>query len=393
MPKTIVGVIFGGRSVEHEVSIITAQQVMENINKDKYEVVPIYISKAGEWFSGPALLAMESFKDPDKLLAGLDKVFLQPARDGNHLLYLSQRRGLFSRSKQSKLDVVFPALHGTFGEDGCLQGLLELVDIPYVGAAVVGSAVGMDKIVMKSILRDGGLPVVDYIGLAHHEWEADPEQMIKRIEAHLSYPLIVKPANLGSSIGITHAKDQDGLRFAIDVASHYDRRIIVEQGLTDFIEINCSVMGNQQALQVSLCEQPVSWQEFLSYEDKYLNSGGKQGMAGSSRKLPAPISEQLTRQIQDLARQAFKLLDCRGIARVDFLLDKGSQFPYINEINTMPGSISFYLWEPLGISFGQLIERLIELALEAHRQQAKYLYSYGTNLLSLRTQGAKGKFG
>jgi D-alanine-D-alanine ligase len=390
MPKTTVGVIFGGRSVEHEVSIITAQQVMENMNRDKYELMPIYISKSGDWFCGTALLGMEGFKNLPRLLAKLDRVFLQPAGDKNHLLYLSQ--GLFSRRRQGRLDVAFPVLHGTYGEDGCLQGLLELVGVPYVGAAVLGSAVGMDKIVMKAVLRDGGLPVVDYVWLSHQEWEDNPQQVIARIEQRLRYPLVIKPANLGSSIGISRAEDRDSLKFAIDVASHYDRRIIVEQGLTDFMEVNCSVIGNQQDLQVSLCEQPLSWQAFLSYEEKYLNTGGKQGMAGASRKLPAPISDDQTGQIQQLALSAFRLLDCRGIARLDFLLDKGSGRPYVNEINTMPGSISYYLWEPLGITFDRLIDRLIELALEAHQQRTKYICSYDTNLLSVRSQGLKGKF-
>ncbi len=389
MPKIIVGVIFGGRSVEHEVSIVTAQQIIENIDKNKYEVIPIYISKTGEWFSGPQLMGMEGFSDLNKLLAGLSRVLLQPDKDGNHLLYLPKRQGLFSRPRQARLDVAFPALHGTYGEDGCLQGLLELAGLPYVGAAVLGSAVGMDKIVMKAILRDGGVPVVDYVWLNHYEWEDNPQTIIERVEKQLSYPLIVKPANLGSSIGITYAKDQDGLKYAIDVASHYDRRIIVEQGLTDFMEINCSVMGNQQEIKTSLCEQPLSWQEFLSYEEKYLSQGSKQGMAGATRKLPAPISDDMTRKIQDLAQNTFSLLDCRGIARIDFLLDKGENHAYVNEINTMPGSISYYLWEPLGIDFSELTDRLIELALDAHKQRAKYIYSYDTNLLSLKTKGAK----
>lgn len=391
MPKTIVGVIFGGRSVEHEVSIVTAQQVIENIDKNKYEVVPIYISKTGEWFSGPELLGMEGFNDINKLLAKLDRVLLQPDKGGNHLLYLPKRQGLFSRPRQARLDVVFPALHGTYGEDGCLQGLLELTGLPYVGAAVLGSAIGMDKITMKAILRDGGVPVIDYVWLNHCEWEDEPQSVIARIEKHLPYPLIVKPANLGSSIGITQAKDQDGLKYAIDVASHYDRRIIVEQGLNDFMEINCSVMGNQQELNTSLCEQPISWQEFLSYEEKYLSQGSKQGMAGATRKLPAPISDDMTKQIQGLARKTFKLLDCQGIGRIDFLINKEDNCAYVNEINTMPGSISYYLWEPLGLNFSKLTDRLIELALDAHKEQAKYIYSYNTNLLSLKAKGAKNQ--
>ncbi len=329
MPKTIVGVIFGGRSVEHEVSIVTAQQIMENIDKAKYEVLPIYISKSGEWYTGVALLDVQEYKDIAGLLAKSDKVFLQPDAKGNQLTYTSQRKGLFSRPRHQKIDVIFPAMHGTYGEDGCLQGLLEMLGLPYVVAAVLGSAVGMDKIMMKAILKDGGLPIVNYIGLNQHEWEDNHQLVIERIEKNLAYPLIIKPANLGSSIGISHAKDQDGLKFAIDVAGHYDRRIIVEQGLTDFMEINCSVMGNQADLQASLCEQPLSWQEFLSYEEKYLSKWSKQGMAGSSRKLPAPISDELTTQIQELAKTTFSLLDCQGIARIDFLLDKGKT-PYIN---------------------------------------------------------------
>ncbi len=353
MSKKHVGVIFGGRSVEHEVSIVTAQQVIENMSRDKYEIIPIYISQSGNWYSCDKLIGIENFKDINRLINNLDKVFLQPSSNGNHLLYLPQRRGLFSRPKEIRLDVLFPALHGTYGEDGCIQGLLNMIGLPYVGAGVLGSAVGMDKIVSKSILEQAGMPVVDYTWLTHQQWQDEADLVIRRIDASLSYPVIIKPANLGSSIGISQAADIDSLKFGIDIAGHYSRRIIVEQGLTDFMEINCSVMGNEDELQVSLCEQPISWKEFLTYEEKYLNTGkgGGQGMAGAQRRLPAPISDEATKKIQQFAIQTFRLLDCAGIALIDFLYDNAGKNIYINEINTMPGSIAYYLWEPLGINF------------------------------------------
>jgi D-alanine-D-alanine ligase len=382
MAKCRVGVLFGGRSVEHEVSVITAQQVMAAFDKSKYEVIPIYLTKRGEWLSGEKLSDFRAFKAFNP--ADYERVFIVPDPTVRSLVRapesISGVRKLLGAKKTIELDVVFPAFHGTFGEDGTMQGLLELADIPYVGAGVVGSAVGMDKIIMKAVFREAGLPIVKYVWFSRQKWQEQPEEMVQTIETNLDYPLFVKPANLGSSVGITKVQSREDLYFALDVASHYDRRLLVEESVEGSIEINCSVLGNE-APAPSVCEQPVSWEEFLSYDEKYMRGGKAEGMKGAARRIPAPISEELTAQVQDMAVRAFKALDCRGVARVDFLLRQEEDKLFINEINTLPGSISFYLWEPLGISPSQLVDRLVELALEAHEEKHKTTYSYDSNLL------------
>ncbi len=394
MPKLVVGVIFGGRSVEHEVSVITALQVIENLDKSKYEVIPIYITKQGRWLTGPALLDIKNFADLGGLERKLEPVFLLPQADEQKLLVFGTLWGILPKIDMKRLDVVFPALHGTFGEDGTVQGLLELADIPYVGAGVLGAALGMDKAATKAMLREAGLPVLPYVWFSRAQWEKNPEKVICDIEAKLPYPVIVKPANLGSSIGITRAKDQQELRFGLNVAANYDRRLLVERALEDYMEINCAGLGAGDEVEVSVCEQPVSGEGLLSYEEKYMRAEGK-GMKGMSRLIPAPISQKLSEQLQDFTREAFRALDGRGLARVDFLVDKkdkGAQDgkPYINEINTMPGSIAFYLWTAQGITFPQLIDKLIEIAREAHQEKTHTMYSHDTNLLRLKTSSLKG---
>jgi D-alanine-D-alanine ligase len=283
---------------------------------------------------------------------------------------------------------VFPCVHGTFGEDGTLQGLFELADLPYVGAGVVGSATGMDKIIMKAAFQAAGLPVVGYLWFRRSRWERSPDEVLDEVESRLRYPLFVKPANLGSSIGISKARRRDDLKGALEVAASYDRRLLVEEAVDNAVEINCSVLGNDDPIP-SVCEQPVAWQEFLSYEDKYLRGEKGQGMKGASRRIPAPISPELTRRIQGLAVAAFQVVDCAGIARVDCLLNEATEEVFVNEINTIPGSLSFYLWEPSGVSFVELTDRLIQLALERHAEKAKTHYSYDSTILRKIAAGAK----
>lgn len=381
MSRLTVGVIFGSRSVEHEVSIITAQQVMQALRQADHDVVPIYITKSGQWFTGRQLADLKAFQDFDP--SGLERVTLLP-EPGHGLLRHPHKWSLFRRKELVRLDVVFPVLHGTMGEDGTLQGLLELADLPYVGAGVVGSAVGMDKILMKSIFRDNGLPVVNFRGFARSEWERQPDRLLQEIEATFSYPLFVKPCNLGSSIGISKVHSSEELRSALEVASHYDRRLLVEAAVEKALEINCSVLGNDDPIP-SVCEQPIGWEEFLNYDDKYIRGNVKQGMKGAARRIPAPISEELTQTLQGLAVAAFQALDCRGVARVDFLVDPEEQRPYVNEINTIPGSLAFYLWEAAGIRFDQLVNQLIELALESHREKKKTTFSYDSRILQQGT--------
>lgn len=374
--KKKVGVIFGGRSVEHEVSVITGLQVIENIDKSKYEVIPIYINKEGRWFTGNSLFKFKNFKE--NKLDDLKEVIVTPINGDNKIYSHPEKTGLFSKKLLGSIDVFFPALHGTNGEDGTLQGLFELLNIPYVGGGVLASAVGMDKIVMKSVFKAYGLPVVDYIWFYRKRWNDNKEELISEIGEKLGYPVFVKPANLGSSIGITKAKDRNKLEEAIEIAIRYDRKIIVEKGIEAPREINCAVMGYDDNLKTSLCEEPLGWQELLTYEDKYVKSNTK-GAKGERRNIPADISDSLKEKIEDLAEQAFMSIDCRGCARIDFLVENNDTV-YVNEINTMPGSISYYLWEPMGVSFKELVNQLIDIAFISQKEKKVNMYSYDVDL-------------
>jgi D-alanine-D-alanine ligase len=298
------------------------------------------------------------------------------------------------RSRPLPIDCLFPAVHGTLGEDGTLQGLFELADLPYVGAGVVGSAVGMDKVLMKAAFRAERLPVVEYLWLTRARWEREREQVLDEIEAGLRFPLYVKPANLGSSVGISTAHDRAGLAAGLDVASHYDRRLLVEEGVVGAREINCAVLGDDIEAQASVCEEPVRWTDVLSYDDKYIQAGkgvSEAGMAATQRRIPAELTPERTTEVQQLALAAFRAVDCAGVARIDCLLDEASGRLYVNEINTLPGSISFYLWEPSGLAFPALIDRLIDLARARHRDRRRTTFSYDSKLLEQFARGGKGK--
>lgn len=389
--STTVGVIFGGRSVEHDVSIITANQIMRAFDPERYEVVPIYISREGKWFSGDPLLEIKNYKN--EIIAHKDvyEVILSPTVQ-HHGLILNPLAGRFSKSEIKRLDVVFPAVHGTHGEDGTLQGLLELADIPYVGCRVLASAVANDKITTKAVLRQAGIPVVDGIGFRRDEWLDNPDAVIQRLTTELAFPMFVKPATTGSSIGIGRAADETLLRTSIDVAAHFDRRILVETAVTDAVEINCAVMGNGNNITASTLEQPVSWEEFLTYEDKYMR--GSEGMKSAERIIPAPLSAGLTERVKQIAIQAFKAIDGYGTARIDFLVRPDADQVYLNEINTMPGSLAFYLWEAGQIPMSKLVEQMVDLAREAHAEKRRSSYNYQNDLLNLASirglKGAKG---
>jgi D-alanine-D-alanine ligase len=372
-----VAVIFGSRSVEHEVSVITAHQVMRALDVAHYEVIPIYISKAGAWFTGERLKDLNTFKKLD--LGALQRVQIVPDPTTPHL-FRSSGKGLFGKEQGISVDVVFPVMHGTCGEDGSLQGLLEMAGVAYVGCGIVGSAVGMDKVVMKAAFEQNGLPVIDYLWFSRREWDNSPEKVLERIETELTYPVFVKPANLGSSIGISKAVDREGLEFALAVASQYDRKLLVERSIEHVQEINCAVMGNDEIVP-SACEEPISWESFLCYDDKYLRGATGKGMKGSQRKVPADISQELTRHIQDLAVRAFRAIDGMGTARVDLLVDKDQNQVFVNEVNTIPGSLAFHLWQPIGLSPAQVVDNLIHLALEAWEDKNRTTFSYSTPIL------------
>ena len=388
--KIKVAIAFGSRSVEHEVSIVTAMQVFENIDRDKYDIIPVYIDKKGRWLVDKKLQKLENFKTLKLGVKAPEYVF-----GASPSVKALSPKSVFNFFRSIKADIYFPVVHGTFGEEGTIQGLFEIADVPYVGSGVTGSAVGMDKIIQKSVFKDNGIPVVKYIWFLKNEWQDNKVKIIEKIEKTLGYPVFVKPANLGSSVAINKAGGLKELENAIEIASNFDRRIIVEEGKEGIIEINCSVIGNNE-LTASVCEQPVKGNAMLTYEEKYLKGekvkglpAGRQGMAGLSRLVPAPISEELTKKIQETAKKAFRTVDAAGISRVDFMVRPDMEEFWITEINTLPGSLSFYLWEKSGISFSELIDRLINLGFERYKEKQELTFSYDSDLITKTSGNSK----
>lgn len=380
-----VGVIFGGRSVEHDVSIITAHQAMEVLALD-HEVVPIYITKQGRWLSSSALNDLEAYRKGRAEDVG-EAASLSPSSGAG----LQVGGGRLKGPRTIALDCVVPAVHGTYGEDGTLQGLLELADIPYTGSGVLASALGMDKVAMKSAFKAAGLSIVPDIVVERPELD-DLGLAADRAEGAIGYPSFVKPARLGSSVGIGKATDRASLENALDVARRYDTRVIVEKAMENCIEVNCSVLGGPglQA-RASVCEQPVAWEEFLSFSDKYMRSGKSSkaaGMAAQERRIPAPIGDESTAKVQGNALGAFASIGASGVARIDSFVDTSNGATWVMEINTMPGSFSFYLWEASGLSFRELMNELVGIAIETHRGRSELMFSFDSDLLA-ETTGAK----
>src|SRR5580704_18011313 len=396
MKKLRVGVLFGGRSGEHEVSLLSAASVVNAIDKSKYEVVSIGITKDGRWLTAGAAEALLQGKPPEEakplragdpeatpgaaVLARGEAVVVPPEPVHHATRSITPFQSDASTLRRAadraiNVDVIFPVLHGTFGEDGTIQGLLELADIPYVGAGVLGSAAGMDKDIMKALFRAAGLPIVKHVTFLRSEWEANAKKVEKLVESKLKYPVFVKPANLGSSVGISKAHDRKELGPAIEEAAKFDRKIVVEQGVGGHKqkarEIECSVLGNDNP-EASLPGEIVPSTEFYDYNAKYLDEG-------SQLIIPSKLSKGETKRVQCLAIAAFKAVDCSGLARVDFLMEPKSRKIYLNEINTMPGftAISMYpkLWAASGVSYSDLIGRLIQLGLERHEEKKKNQYS------------------
>ncbi len=382
-----LAVLFGSRAAEHDVSVISGLQILENADKSKYNAFPVYVSRKGEWFIGEPLRKVETYKNFNPDQKGLTRVVLPPV-PGMKGLYTFGSGGLFGTKSQkvADIDCAIFAFHGMHGEDGSMQGLFELANIPYTSCGVTGSAVGMDKIIMKAVFKSMGLPVLDSTYCYRSEWKEKPAAVIERAEA-LGYPVYVKPANLGSSIGISRATDRASFEKAMDIACAYDRRILIEKGLNKPIEINCACLGGNGKTTVSLCEQPASWEEFLTFEDKYTR-GGK-GMKGLARKVPAPIGDILTETVRAFTADIFRMLECKGVVRVDYMLDSETEALYVSEINTIPGSFAFYLFEPMGISFRQLVDQLVEYAHEAMVQKNESTFAYDSEIITKMMNGAK----
>ena len=394
--KIKLGVFFGGKSVEHEIAIITANQAMTSLNKDKYEIVPIYISKSGRMYTGEKLFDLKEYRDLDKLIKTCEEVVC--VNDGNKAKVLRVNGKKFGKNIINTIEVAFPIMHGTNGEDGSIQGFLEILGVPYIGPDVLASSIGMDKIMMRRILKEQGIPSLDYVAFYSLDYIKDENKYIKEIEEKLTYPVIVKAGNLGSSVGIKKAKNTEDLKDAIEFAMEFSDRIMVENAIVKLKEINCSVMGDMIEAVPSTCEEPIGSDEILSYTDKYVGNnktkGGSksQGMATLQRKVPADISEEMTKKIQDIAVKTFKILGCNGVSRIDFMIDLENNNVYVNEINTIPGALSFYLWEATGKSFEKELDELVELAFKRNRERQNRTYSYDQNILALGN-GAKGAKG
>lgn len=394
--KTNVAVFFGGRSVEHEISVISALQAINAFDKEKYDITPVYISKQGKWYTGDNLLDIRNYRDMKKVVENAEEVFMRPEY-GDYNLY-KVNTGIFSKRNPivTTLHVVIPVLHGTNGEDGIFEGVLETIGIPFAGCNTLSSANGMDKITMKMILRESGVPVVDYVWFTDRQWLSSKDSIIEQVENKLGYPVIVKPANLGSSVGIGKASNRQELISKIDNAEKFSQRIIVEHMIEQLKEINCSVLGDADEHQSSVCEEPIKTGDFLSYEDKYM--GGSKttaGMQASDKRIPADLPESMSEQIRQMAGETFRVLSCHGVSRVDVMVDEKDNRIYVNEINTIPGSLSFYLWEASGISFPELMDKLVQLALKRKRSIERKTFTYDQNIFSLGggVKGAKGAKG
>ena len=388
--KTNIGVFFGGRSTEHEISCISANQAMHAIDTDKFDITPIYITKDGQWYTGEALLDIKEYRDIPALLKKCTPVHMRPVY-GDYNVY-AEKHGFMKSgvAPLTTLDVVIPVLHGSNGEDGIFEGVLQSIGIPFAGCDVLASANGMDKITMKMILAADGIPVVDYVWFTDKQWFKQRDQLIARIEDKLGYPVIVKPANLGSSVGISRADNRQALIDKVNEAEKYSRRIIVEHLVEQLQEINCSVLGDCDDYRTSVLEEPIKSGEILSYQDKYMGgTKGAKGMQASQKRIPADLPKDVTERIQFLAGETFRVLSCHGVSRVDMIVDRADGSIYVNEINTIPGSLSFYLWEATGLTFTQLMTELVQLALKRKRDTDSKTVSYSANIFAMGG-GTKG---
>ena len=386
--KIKVLVIYGGETTEHEVSIISALQAMSNLDESKYEVIPLYIAKDKTWYTGNMLKEIEFYKDLDNNIKFANRVVL--LKKGKSFV-LKKVDGLFNK-EITNIDIVLPVVHGSGIEDGSLAGYLDTIGVPYVGSKVLGGAVGQDKVVMKQILESAHLPIVDYTYFYDNEYLEDENEILNNIKK-LGYPVVVKPATLGSSIGITFVNDEKSIKDAITEAIKYDNKIVVEKAVPNLVEVNASVIGNYEYQKVSPLEEVMGLDEILSFSDKYLGSsktkGSSKGMASTSRVIPARISKELTEKIKETSKEVFKLLNLSGVCRIDFLIDKDSKKFYVNEPNTCPGSLSFYLWKEDNLEYKDMLDEIITLAIKDYKNKSKKIKSFDSNILN-GFSGSKG---
>lgn len=391
--KTNVAVFYGCRSVEHEVSIISAVQAMRAIDREKYNVTPVYVTKEGEMYTGKDLFEIENYRDLPLLLKKSEKVCF--VRENNNVLMKSLSKKLFA--KPTQIDIAFPIVHGTNCEDGTIQGFFEYLNLPYVGCDIISSAVGMDKAVFKDVLKNADLPVLDCVCFRAKEYMMNKTEITAKITEKIGFPLIVKPVNLGSSVGISKVNTPDQLDDAIMLALSFTDRILVERAITCLREINCSVLGDSDDCQASVCEEPFMNDEILSYEDKYMGNsksgGASKGMASLGRKIPADLDAKKSEEIRTLACKVFKAIGANGVVRIDFMIDTETDTVYANEINTIPGSLAFYLWEATDIKYPELLDRMIDLAFKRQRNRDNITYTIDTNILSGVSFGSKGAKG
>ena len=390
--KLTVAVFFGGESCEHEISCITGNQALKAIDVDKYEIIPVYVAKNNDLYSGDALFELKNYYNLDTLCNGLDKVCLYK---DNNKTYIKPIKGMLAKAKT--IDVAFLAMHGTGGEDGTLQGMLEMLDIPYTSSNVLGSAIGQDKVIMKQVLESEKIPMVPWFYLFSNDIDENIKEYEKKA-TKIGYPLIVKPANLGSSIGIEIIHNKKELLSKLKEAANYDDKLVVEKMVTKLKEVNISVMGNIFEAKLSAIEEVMKNDELLSFKDKYESSGGKKGgakklpsgskgMASTSRKVPAQLKAVQEKKVRETALKAFKSLNANGVVRIDYIIDEADGSVYLNEINSIPGSLAFYLWKEVGVDFKTECNLLIDNALKMYREEKKKIRSFDTNILSNYKEG------
>ena len=392
--KTNIAVFFGCRSVEHEVSIISAVQAMRAANRDKYDLTPVYVTKSGAMFSSPEMFLIENFRDIDKLLKVSKEVTFLKKSDGVYMHPVN--KPAFKKVVDTRIDLAFPIVHGTNCEDGTIAGYFEFLGLPYISCDIISAAVGMDKAVFKDVLKNAGLPVLDCVRFTSREYLLDSAAVKDKIEKEIGFPLIVKPINLGSSVGISKVKSAAELDEAVRLAMSFADKILAERAVENLREINCSVLGDADECEASVCEEPIMHDEILSYKDKYeggKSKGSSKGMASLGRKIPADIPDELSDKIKDISCKIFKAIGASGVVRIDYLLDDKTKEVFANEINTIPGSLAFYLWEASGLKYSELIDKLVDTAFRRERKRDNLKFAIDTNILSGISFGSKGSKG